>query len=371
MKTIRNEIKKTIYNENRGLSRLLSWITILAIFLGTSFVEAHDGLPTIINETTRDVFTDLQLAIDAATPGDTLEINGQCTGNFIVAKDLTLRGHHHAILDGAKSGTVLNTFTPVGATSSVTVTVERVLIRNGFALLLGGGGILNINANLIVKHSRILNNISAFEVGGGISNTTVLTPPAFPAPFALGFVATLTLISSEVGFNQSGTSGGGIANAVGIMEIINSSITSNIAQESGAGIFSFLGINNISDTKIAHNAAVLQGGGMENLAMSLTSLEDVKFIENAAGQAGGLFNGSGGIGASAVSISKTEFHGNNTQTAGGGIFNESGSAVNLTHSRIVKNGAGVGGGIFNEAGAALILNKTEVKKNIPDNIVQL
>ena len=375
MQIMPNGIKKALFNEKWSSSCLLPWITVCFVILGSSIIQASDE-SVVINKETGAVFRDLQLAIDAAQTGDTLEINGPFRGNFIIAKDLTLKGKKHARLNGDQTGSVLSTFTPAGAAQSVTIHLENLSIQNGLAITQGGGGISNINANLIVKSSEILNNSSLLQPGGGISNLTVLAPVLdttllAPPPFALGFLASLVLINCQVSNNQTGSSGGGIAN-FGAMEIECSAITSNIAQEAGGGILSFSGFNIISDTKIAHNAAVLQGGGLENISGSYTILDEVKFIENAAGQGGGLFNGtSTGTGVSAIFINKSEFHGNNTQTAGGGIFNQTGSAVNLNESRIVKNGAGIGGGIFNAPGAFLNLNKTQVKKNVPDDIVEL
>jgi len=43
---------------------------------------------------------DLQAKITAATPGSTLSVEGRCSGNFTIDKDLTLQGSTTATLDG-------------------------------------------------------------------------------------------------------------------------------------------------------------------------------------------------------------------------------------------------------------------------------
>ncbi len=51
---------------------------------------------------------DLQAAIGAASPGDTLLIQGTCKGTFVIDKDLNLKGRGtRPTLDGQGSDTVL------------------------------------------------------------------------------------------------------------------------------------------------------------------------------------------------------------------------------------------------------------------------
>src|SRR5438128_1742211 len=52
----------------------------------------------VVNERTGFPSSDLQAAIQAAAPGDTLSVHGTCVGHFVIAKDLTLVGG--ATLDG-------------------------------------------------------------------------------------------------------------------------------------------------------------------------------------------------------------------------------------------------------------------------------
>jgi hypothetical protein len=340
------------------------WITImrwpcLAFFaffiLGAASIHA-DEKPTIINESTKDIFHDLQEAIILATPGDTLKISGKCIGNFTIFKSLTLVGHH-AVLDGGNKGTVLTTLTPTGELVDVTIVLENLTIQNGLGLFLGGGGILNIGANVIIKNAQIINNSAPFGMGGGIANVTVTMP------------STMLIEGAKISHN-TGLTGGGIANSLAFMEIKHSQITSNIAEEAGGGIFSFAGSNAITNTAIAYNVALLQGGGIENIADSQTALKHVKLIDNSAGQGAGIYSGSMFFGGSFLAIDDTEFKGNNTQSFGGGLYNDAGSTAVFDDSRVIKNSAILGGGgIFNNRVAVLFINKTEISKNLPDNVL--
>ena len=71
----------------------------------------------------------LQDAINSAAPGSTLLVDGTCTGNFYINKDLTLSGP--AILDG---GGVPTQF---GATLNVisgTVVLNNLVIQHGVGI---------------------------------------------------------------------------------------------------------------------------------------------------------------------------------------------------------------------------------------------
>lgn len=344
---------------------LFSFITLL--LLGTSWVKADDW-PSIFNKQSGAHFRDLQEAINAADDGDTLFIDGTNVGNFIIAKNLTLIGKCEAVLDGNNKGTVVTTLNPFAPFAVLTITLDNLKITHGLAGVEGGGGILNLGAELIINQCDIVHNVSPIEVGGGIANFAFLV--GAPATDDISSSACLTLINTNVSKNQSGTSGGGIANIAGCMEIKNCRVNSNTAAISGGGILSFGGENAIKYTRIAHNFA-LQGGGLENVAFSLTALTDVEFISNGAGEAGGVFNGSAGVFPSSIAINNSEFKGNNSHTFGGGLFNETGSSAVFDDSRVIKNGAASGGGIFNAPGGLLQINETEVRKNIPDNIVNL
>jgi hypothetical protein len=115
----------------------------------------------------------LQSKIDAASPGTVILVKGTCSGDFVVPKNLTLKGNPTATLDGAGAGTTL------------TVTGTRVLHLRSLIVTGGngvkGGGISMANGGVLtLDHVTVRNNVAAqdtngFSIGGGIyaPDTTV------------------------------------------------------------------------------------------------------------------------------------------------------------------------------------------------------
>lgn len=334
---------------------ILGFLTIF--LLGTTFLQAS----SVENENTGAEFNNLQEAINAANPGDTLKIKGTFYGNFVINKSLNLLGKH-ATLDGAHAGTVLTILgSPVVPTI---VGLYHLKIRNGAGGTDGGGGILNVIGNLILNHVKVVHN-QAIGNGGGIRNATPVGSPVF---------ATISLDSCKIKANTSAANGGGISNEGAAMRMTHSIVLGNLA-DNGGGILSIASANAITDSTIEANAALLQGGGIEHIVGSASTLTNVVIKHNHAGQAGGVFNGGiplTVLDPSAITFNDCKFHGNNSFTVAGGFFNDTNSAASFTNSDVSRNEAlNFGGGIFNNVGALLNLTDTEVEDNIPDNIVDL
>ena len=97
----------------------------------------------------------LQNAINAAAAGSTLLVDGTCTGNFYINKNLTLSGP--AILDG---GGVATTY---GATLNVisgTVVLNNLVIQHGVGIDGLGGGLWN-GGQLTLNHSSVSHNTAS------------------------------------------------------------------------------------------------------------------------------------------------------------------------------------------------------------------
>ncbi|MEA2550518.1 MAG: hypothetical protein QOE25_287, partial [Actinomycetota bacterium] len=162
--------------------------------------------------------SDLQAAIDAAAPGDTIQVHGRCIGQFTIAKDLTLVGL--GTLDGSHAGRTLTV-------TAGNVVLSRLTITNGAANGSGSsgyGGDLLVDASVVTLKRTVLSGGEAFGNGGGL------------------FVdrsgeASLYNASSVNGNFADGGIGGGIY-STGRLLVFGSEISGNHAAGGGAGIYS-------------------------------------------------------------------------------------------------------------------------------------
>ncbi|MEK7325119.1 MAG: hypothetical protein AAB217_07665, partial [Chloroflexota bacterium] len=182
----------------------------------------------------------------AAASGDTIKVavgtyTGTGTEVVLANKSVTLSGGWDAAFttqsgaatidgQGTRRGFVVN--------SSVTVAVERFVVRNGLFnepvfSTNGGGGIRN-DGHLTLNNSTITNNIgnngTSVGGGGGIFNVGTL-------------ILNNSIVSNNVGTNGSIlSSGGGIYNDGGTLTLNSSTISGNVAVNNsgdgrGGGIF--------------------------------------------------------------------------------------------------------------------------------------
>jgi nitrous oxidase accessory protein NosD len=98
----------------------------------------------------------LQTAIDQATGGTRLQVQGLCVGTFLVGKNISLIGSPtaafpSATLDGDDAGTVLEV--PAGI-----VVIRYLTITNGDADF--GGGIINRDTVRLQGRSTVSGNVA-------------------------------------------------------------------------------------------------------------------------------------------------------------------------------------------------------------------
>jgi hypothetical protein len=184
-------------------------------------------------------------AIAEADPGNALKVIGTCHGNFVITKDLIMRGRpssqHADTLDGDQSGAVLSVPPGVGANLTVNLTISDLTITGG-----SGAGISLVNQGVVtINDTHVINN-----AGTGIGR--------------FGGSGAVAIENSVVSENAAGLGGGGIWNTItGGMTISNSLITNNTATSFGGGIFN-RGRLAISDSTISNNVAGINGGGIYN-----------------------------------------------------------------------------------------------------------
>ena len=188
------------------------------------------------------------------------------TGDLDVADELTIIGANLAttIIDGAGIDRVFQ------VSSSGTVHISGVTVRNGGnAALASGGGIHNEGA-LTLINSAITSNTAGF--GGGIRNqngTLFLTDSAVTVNTAIfgGGISnqggTLFLTRSTVSGNTASDDGGGISNSSGSLTVTNSTVSGNTASSSGGGINNSSGALSLTNSTVSGNAS-FAGGGVHN-----------------------------------------------------------------------------------------------------------
>lgn len=278
-----------------GLTSFALGVAAISVAL---FAPAAAGSPptcAITNDHTS--YGSLQQAVDAAGPGDTLEVKGTCVGNTLIDQDVTLKGVSNRAfgtptLDGGAQGRVLTI-------NSGTTTIRNLKITNGQTPGLGGG-IYVATAAVLVNVLVTGNTAGAMQFGGGIEAD-------------LG--SSLTLVNSTVSNNSAGSSGG-IDMFRAKASLTNSTVTGNHATRApgpdpdgcgfgspavvyacAGGIWNYQGSLALVNSTVSGNTAAYRGGGVATYVRlfpdgtprsGLTTLSGSTSISaNTAGDSGG------------------------------------------------------------------------------------
>jgi hypothetical protein len=277
---------------------------------------------------------DLGAAIYAAPAGSTLLVDGTCTGNFYIDKDLTLSGP--ATLDGGGVATVLNVMAGTVVLNNLTIqdgvgsfgfggglwnsgqlTLNRSVVTNNHATNYGGGvfnfGQLTLNGS-IVSHNTDTNGV--YSSGGGIFNCATSLKPYL----CTGTPGSLTLNYSIVSDNVAGADGGGVLNdPQAVMTLNGSTVSGNTAGGNGGGILNN-GTATLNSSMLSNNSSTggvqtwSGGGGLSTTNTSTTRLSHCIVRANtAAWLAGGIFAGGPTV------INTSIVTGNSAGNNGGGL----------------------------------------------------
>lgn len=268
------------------------------------------------------IYGSVQLAVDLANNGDTVQVDGVCRGTneqtlvgptivrqtLFVDKNITIDGDWNylfpmtATIHAGDSGRAL--FIASGAE----VTLMNMTLRNGngdgAGLLNGGGGVFN-TGDLVMENVRI--HDSGGASGGGVYNEGDLT------------------IQGAWVYSNTATTGGGVYADAGSTTIMKALFFGNTATD-GAGLYK----------------------GSSNLL-----LDSNKFFDNVAlGLGGAVYLGSG----STPDLWNNYLYDNEADT-GAGIYN-TGSSARIYHNTIVDNiaSSGDGGGIHTASGNPILYN---------------
>jgi hypothetical protein len=333
---------------------------------------------------------DLQAAIDAALPGDTLVASGTCVGNFLIDKDLTIRGR--ATLDGDDSGTV------VTVEPDARVVLEELVVTGGAGS--GNpavGGIHNFGDLTLVESSVTGNSAVAdgpgFQIAtGGIHGGTFGPDDT-----------KLTLIETDVSMNtadatspQASLAIGAITTA-GVLNVREGKIYGNVSNANASGgAFAGAGTTlgepgsaiTLKETKIYANESTGVSSGRTAVIGGLTTngnafADNLTVRDNTARAEGAfLVTATGGVAVNNgdLLLERSKIVGNWGETdspgslATGGILNGGfGPAViTLVDSKVERNGAAANaggtatGGMHNTPDGDSVLVDSKVANNTPN-----
>lgn len=304
------------------------------------------------------------------------------TGDLDITAPLTITGQgpDQTIIDanGIDRALGINLISPPG-----TVVISGVTIINGGAS--SGGGILNMDADVILVNTVISNNISSVY-GGGMSvvggsvtlnETQILSNTAVQrgggvyvyAPSSGNTFFTQnndSLIAYNHATQASAGSGGGVyldGRSSGILS--GGQIFSNTAEGDGGGLYVFQGTVTLNGGQILSNTAGQDGGGIF-IDEGNATLSDGEIRGNQANVGGGVYVYDSTAtftqtGDSEIAYNKTA----QTTTNGGGVYVNYGHAT-LSSGQIHHNTAGQGGGLFIFYGNAT-LNGGQILSNTANN----
>lgn len=272
-----------LLDSRRGVWRVAAILGVVVVAvlagLGGSVARAVTTC-AVTNTGTATSYGDLQSAINAASASNTLSVRGRCVGNFVIDRNLTLKGRpkpYHDTLDGNNSGIV------VTVNSGVTAMITNLVITHGNNSGFGGGiqnsGTLTLNGSARV-------NYNSGGQGGGIEN-----------------FGSLTMTGAAQAEHNTAVFSGGIDSYGSVTLMGHAHVNNNTATGAAGGIW--ICCNGSSSTltlgdhaQVKGNTAASSGGGIlagGDLALGVGSLQpgavilkgSAQVINNTAGGAGG------------------------------------------------------------------------------------
>jgi hypothetical protein len=290
-------------------------------FVVTTLVDENDGgaggtglsLREALALANSDPTTADTITFNAALAGQTIHLGGTelaITGDVTIEGDIDGDGDADITVSGQLSSRVFNI--DDGGATTISATLDGLLIENGRVIGADGGGIRVGAADaLTLTNSSVVSNRSEGPSGrgGGIFGDAG---------------AAITLTNSTVAANRAGDEGGGIFSDGGTVTLTNSTLSANRAGD-GGGMFIDGGTATLLNTTLAGNDASFDGGGI-------------------------FSNGT-------VKLTNSTLSGNYADSDGGGIFNDAAGTATLTNTTVSGNVAvGQGGGILNNGGILTLAN---------------
>ena len=336
------------------------------------------------NGTQLHPFDSIEEAVAAAADGDTIVIRrglyeGECTLNFVIDKDLTLRGlgECETILDG---GGVRRAFS---IAPGAQVRIENLSFRNCFSGVVAtasGGAVFASSADVTFvdccfKNCTTNNDGGAVAVLGGSGAYEGCVFENCSADDEGGAIAqlggTLAITSSatphDCSFDLNHARRGGAIRSSDTTTISNAFFIRNSAEDDGGVMLFESGADvTISNCEIGSvgpfdNTAGTNGGTISANDATIV-IQDSTILNSTSGSLGGIIYMSGG---SDVSIDASTLRYGTGTLGGGAIYNDA-STLTITNSSLLDNTSGEwrGGAIRNASGATCDVTLTAFSDNI-------
>lgn len=345
--------------------------------------EATQGGGAIFNAGT--------LTLDSPTLMSNTATDGSASGGAInnsgAAADLTING---GTITGNEANRAGGGIENTGSITMDDVTLDNNIVNNSPG---NGGGFHTGGTGTLTMTGGTVNGNTAGAEGGGLWNS--------------GAGSSMTITDTTIDGNTASgddadQGGGGIFNGGadgdgGTLTLTNVTVTNNIADGtagSGGGILNFGGVLDVTGGMVNNNRANRAGGGIESTndtgdvtlsnvnmlnnnvgfapavaapgnggALHITGSGDTEITggtvsgNRAAAEGGGLWNGSGTMDITGVTIDNNTASGLEATQGGGGLFNNGGT-MNVVGGSITNNtatnddttGRTSGGGILNDNG---------------------
>ncbi|MFG0319243.1 MAG: CSLREA domain-containing protein [Planctomycetota bacterium JB042] len=245
----------------------------------------------------------------------------------------------------------------VEADGGETILVRTSVVQNSAGPTPGNGGGLHItgDGDAVISKCEVVSNTAAREGGGAWNSIGTMK------------VVGSTFANNVANGDAADDGGGGLFNDGGVLNVKNSDLLWNLApgtSGSGGGLFSIGGTVTVTKGEITRNEAARAGGGIEVVDGTL-EIEKTTIHENTASANPGNGGGLHVTGTSTqVSLSGATVSGNVAALEGGGLWNQSGSTMDVVKTDVVGNTASGdaaddgGGGIFNNGGTLNVTNSS-------------
>jgi CSLREA domain-containing protein len=259
-------------------------------------------------------------AIEVDTAADNTVWDGFCSlREAIENADLNAAIHPDCTTGGGDDGIF---FSDALGTATIVLGSTLPVIDDSDGLTIYGGGDISISGNGAVRAFYV-------NVGGRL---------------------TLDGLTLRDGWTVTGV-GGAIYNR-GILSIVKCTFRANHATAAGGAIINATdGSLTVTDSSFVSNIADNQGGGVYNEGGEITILRG-SFADNEAVQGGAIANLSNQ--GAMIRITGTGFSGNLGSDAGGAIYNNTTSSINISAATFLENEGSRGGAIYNDKGTLAI-----------------